>query len=1691
MVTSLAQQLGRIAATTSNTLDLKLVRREHSKSLLFEPKIAVNQSYDQLYAICYEGFRELCQLDGHYKKFGSNIFGPQSKDTERSQLTEKENKDLDVVLEDFLQLVGSRLNLRAGQKAVEWLIRRFKVHESNVVHLVFAFIPYHTSPIFRVLLSLLPPSPPSILRFLEPYRKSTSPLVRQAIVSATTGTPVLFTRLAHFVLHVCEKGYEHQDLVSWWTGISAEALATQLEMAKSGRKSAEEQKQEDILIRMLPILNTGLPLSSAADLQVAIYILLCILASKTNLNDQVLLALTETVASTSAPKSVKAARECVQLLAGRLDDKNLLPGSKAQELLAGDRSEGHLVANKQTIGGTPGLSTSTPDFSAARVRASDTFDGQIKRLELLTPRYHDSFLADSTEVEHQQLKMILSSTTIDTERFKRIMELPVVRGSSDKSTTRLSFLCMIWCGGFPASLKTLALGQAEYMIRQTSADYQALYPYLIVALRDHDDAVRTSAAQFIRTLHSSKLGKEFWALEDLYGKSTATADTKWLTHKESKSILERMFLPSLEECVLDVRHIDRVIQKFLTTERKRKRGDDDPKLAQEGPLREAFRNFLSRHIVNTRFWTVKVALLETAASTDSARTILQPDLFTSIASEWIKLSPTEAMSAAMPTLQRHEQPDEIIINALNPPDLDLLKLALTSTDRPSLRSAVSRKLTEFVPRLSLDEATSFLRYLCAIVGDSSHALPSADARAVLGSVEWDPQAISDLGTQYLDALVGKVAPVGRKGAVPTDDPSRSSPQIDRKVVLRSLITLLEAVNDNCSEGRAELLRPAIQLLTRLPQSINQKDQTYAKGLALDLVQKSLAAYQPDGHDLGYVDPQVIVDFLQNAQDSQLQSTALLALSQLAQLMPAKVTRCIIPIFSTISSSVASRPDDFSNFVVDQILDRVIPHLVEDHSKTDDENRSSPQIVIETFAASFPQLPIHRRLPVFTKLTNALGALEYLSPVVLALGRQIGSVSCMNDLLLHYDVDVSLHAVLQCLSSAAEGTVDAQSVTQKVDHTMTSSEDATCAILTSANNVLQSKGFKARLRSARGDHDSQQSEQIKDLMSQSLAVILRAARSQDLSQSCYPLWQALFESILSLQTTADLILVARTFLQDETAPLLQAQVLEIVRLRILRAGHLDCKASAPCLRFLGDIATLLRVTNSAQIQQSCMQCAQAVTKQFGRGDPLAVIQLAEVICGPLGLESHSLAVQTSALEATASVVETSRLDFTPLLQKTLSTTVAVISKNIDTESQAEVDLVTAGVSVIISLVRYVPSMIVGDQLSDVLLVSCQIAAAPSAISTAPLREKLSTAIASNIDISLVAETIRSVTADACALGSAETSACELIRLFKLSIETHTKDEIVASVNALGSAFQTLLALRTASQSHRLDRSEQGENVVICGLEDQLFDAALTMIYKLDDRTFRPMFTALFDDIMAIEDPPRRKTTLISFYRFFAAFSERLKGLVTSYASIILDDTVSLLTSLGPSDKTAQRKSKEKSGKPQVADILPASEDPFISLELRASIFQALRSSFSHDSTSFWQSPTHFNPTYPALLGHLALPASPSQDPHHELSFITDEVVPTVLALATSLDSNENLKALNAALIKSMKSEDASTRIAGSICQRSLVEGLGHEWCELNLSELLPVLAEGMEDDDEQAEKQIRRLVMAIEEVMGESLSSMLT
>lgn len=288
----------------------------------------------------------------------------------------------------------------------------------------------------------------------------------------------------------------------------------------------------------------------------------------------------------------------------------------------------------------------------------------------------------------------------------------------------------------------------------------------------------------------------------------------------------------------------------------------------------------------------------------------------------------------------------------------------------------------------------------------------------------------------------------------------------------------------------------------------------------------------------------------------------------------------------------------------------------------------------------------------------------------------------------------------------------------------------------------------------------------------------------------------------------------------------------------------------------------------------------------------------------------------------------------------------------------------------------------------------------------------------------------------------------------AIDKNSKGTIVKNATLLSRVLLKTFDLRR--QKYHADfEAEVLERITT--VESSVNEKALKMIYKLNDASFRPIFTQIIEWTgtgLAKNDKTGRILRQYSVYGFLGTFFETLKSIVTNYATYMLDDAVSILNSLDP--KVQEQK------------------------QLWARVLDTLAKSFEHDQDEFWQAPSHFGAVAPVLMKQFA----------HALSVnLEEDLVPAIVELAAAADSQAHQKELNSGLLKHLKSEQRAVRLAAVKCEQALTQRLGEEWLAM-LHEMLPRISELQEDDDEEVERETHRWIVQIEGVLGESLDSML-
>ena len=730
-----------------------------------------------------------------------------------------------------------------------------------------------------------------------------------------------------------------------------------LDQSRSGRREAQKKLQEDIMLRVLAFLNEGLSLGNLPDLRVGCYMIMIVLASKTNLDDATLSAMMESIVwewkgsthtgliclavlaqqkkNAILPRKVFKALIAVErlgddlmflkrrykvdnlvlgVLLGMVDGIERAPDAKLlctfRSLVEAELMDdlyitiatkamlstvqrldpqadqdfdlrgslGDLIlrlADSNVIGevvqqvirdstvdidqlGT-GLQRATrPPKDRSELPAKDlemkdvderptleTFGMVLSRIPTRTA-YEISFLSHSESYVFPSLAhafLLASSSPKDISTFS---DLTVLRRSFAMTEPLfVSFFARIWCGNYPATVRSAAIGViSEYLEREKlAADVQVLLPYIIYALADGSVKVRRASADLVLVLAAAyenflSPGQQnpkpnILGEAEIYGQGKEAREVSWMNTAETAKFIQDVLVSSLEECMIDASHMLSCLTDSL-------RGSKPVKAPKNGhkelktSLRAAVFSCLSSHVVNTPLYAVKYRLLHMLNRVAKVGSVSRTKVLLPLLEKSITQSQNELEESCK---DQHFNPGQLveqIIGIVTPSDRDgmhIIQIVIQSKNQsmsPLFYTAVLKHIQDIWASLKADNQSSLANMLLdlAISGPETGYgdLQQSEASDTLRSV--------DLPTTILLSFLEELPPLSigsaeRSSAIKRRRTSHSHTQssaADDPSVLaqsfRRMTFVLELIEASKPERHPELLKGLFKLAGDIQHSIH-------------------------------------------------------------------------------------------------------------------------------------------------------------------------------------------------------------------------------------------------------------------------------------------------------------------------------------------------------------------------------------------------------------------------------------------------------------------------------------------------------------------------------------------------------------------------------------------------------------------------------------------------------------------------------------------------------------------------------------------------------------------------------------------------------------------------------------------------------------------------------------------------------
>lgn len=318
MATSLAAQLLALGGAGrggggGGTLAGGSRQFQQRSTLLFTAKQAADVDTHAIYAIGCEGLEALCRIEPQFVSFRNSLFGQASLGFVRDQQTQEVLDKLDETIRAFCEALSDHFLTPGCFKALEYLIRRYRVNEFNTLPLLMSALPYHgTNEFVRLVQTLsLPPAVKGSAMtigcwsWLHKIQSSGASLTRDVLMQRCVNDQVVLRSICQGARRVGQKKSSGgRTFLSFYAVLLCKVVAS------------AERADEELIELLLPFLTEGLETSSSSDYSSATLMILAELCGRVTLSKDFLSAIIiSAVKSMDTPPSRDQIRTVLLVLA--------------------------------------------------------------------------------------------------------------------------------------------------------------------------------------------------------------------------------------------------------------------------------------------------------------------------------------------------------------------------------------------------------------------------------------------------------------------------------------------------------------------------------------------------------------------------------------------------------------------------------------------------------------------------------------------------------------------------------------------------------------------------------------------------------------------------------------------------------------------------------------------------------------------------------------------------------------------------------------------------------------------------------------------------------------------------------------------------------------------------------------------------------------------------------------------------------------------------------------------------------------------------------------------------------------------------------------------------------------------------------------------------------------------------------
>ncbi|XP_062980420.1 HEAT repeat-containing protein 1 isoform X2 [Elgaria multicarinata webbii] len=947
-------------------------------------------------------------------------------------------------------------------------------------------------------------------------------------------------------------------------------------------------------------------------------------------------------------------------------------------------------------------------------------------------------------------------------------------------------------------------------------------------------------------------------------------------------------------------------------------------------------------------------------------------------------------------------------------------------------------------------------------------------------------------------------------------------QEETSVNWQRVTLILELLQHKKKLKQPQALIPTLfSLLARcLEPSTEHDNLEYIKQLILGGLLNICQKLSPDGSRIkaGILDEEkfnveLIVQCIRVSEMPQTHHHALLLLGAAGGMFPAKVLHNIMPIFTFMGANVLRLDNAYSFQVINKTVKMVIPALIqaeEDSGSSETAGNLEGVVIkiIRVFVDALPHVPEHRRLPILEQLISTLGGERFLWILLVLLFEQhvTKSVTAVangeKDTVLESDTEFwisvccefsviqqlqSLMKVLDYLTKLPENKEDDPGQKKERPRKIKPHCQEPTLFNVDSHSGKQLRHFKflsvSFMSQLLASHsfvkkvvECEDAEQLKEfeqrLLEDILCYINVVANSVEKNADAptAKFWRALLNKAYDVLDKVNALMPTETFipvirgLMANQLPSVRRKAMELLNNKLQQRTKWQQTQVQLLLEMVPDlIAVVQRNPQEAEEEQAvnrqtALFSLKLLCKCFGAENPelfVTVLKTAVDVISAEGREERNVA--GSALLCAAEVTCVLKALAIPQLPRLMPALLNILKhkKELVASEIYLLSTVTALLKIVETLPRFLSPYLLDVLLQVVHLERIAVEMGPSShvnLRVTSLKTTLATKLPSRVLLPAVARCYGEI-AKTCKnhLGA-------VMDILKEHIIILGKDQLTAHQSELTTFFMKALDFR--AEHSQDDLEEVGK------IETHIMMCLISMVMKLSEMSFRPLFFKLFD---WAKTEGASKDRLVTFCRLADCIAKQLKGLFTLFAGHLVKPFADILNQINTSQTDEA--------------FFDSENNTEKSCVLLQSILDCLHKIFLFDSHHFVSKERAGTLMMP-LVNQLENILGGEERFQERVGM---HLIPCIAQFAVAMADDSLWKPLNYQILLKMRHESPKVRFAALLALKELAEKIRENYMVL-LPESIPFLAELMEDECEEVEHQCQKTIQQLEVILGEPLQS---